>query len=62
VPLGEPEHHRRRLPHRAGVTEPGRCLGFARYESREVERPLPIRWWLEREIPAAWLPGVALAV
>jgi len=39
------------------VTEPFVCLGFARYESHEGERPMAIRWRLEREIQAAWLPG-----
>ena len=43
-------------------TEPFVCLGFATYESHEGERPLAIRWRLEREIPAAWLPVMALAV
>ena len=43
-------------------TEPFVCLGFASYESHEGERPLAIRWRLEREIPAAWLPVMALAV
>jgi len=48
---------------RAGApTEPFVCLGFARYESHEGERPMAIRWRLEREIPAAWLPVMALAV
>ena len=45
-----------------GVTEPFVCLGFARYESHEGERPMAIRWRLEREITAAWLPVMALAV
>jgi Domain of unknown function (DUF3427) len=45
-----------------GPTEPFVCLGFARYESHEGERPMAIRWRLEREIPAAWLPVMALAV
>jgi hypothetical protein len=44
------------------VTEPFVCLGFARYESHEGERPMAIRWRLEREISAAWLPVMALAV
>jgi hypothetical protein len=44
------------------VTEPFVCLGFARYESHEGERPMAIRWRLEREIPAAWLPVMGLAV
>lgn len=43
-------------------TEPFVCLGFARYEGHEGERPMAIRWRLEREIPAAWLPVMALAV
>ena len=43
-------------------TEPFVCLGFARYESHEGERPMAIRWRLEREIPAAWLPVMPLAV
>jgi hypothetical protein len=43
-------------------TEPFVCLGFARYESHEGERPMAIRWRLEREIPGAWLPVMALAV
>ena len=34
-------------------TEPFVCLGFATYESHEGERPMAIRWRLEREIPAA---------
>ena len=45
-----------------GVTEPFRCLGFASYESHEWERPMAIRWRLERAIPAGWLPAMALAV
>ena len=44
------------------VTEPFVCLGLARYESHEGERPMAVRWRLEREIPAAWLPVMALAV
>jgi hypothetical protein len=44
------------------VTEPFVCLGFATYESHEGKRPMAIRWRLEREIPAAWLPVMALAV
>ena len=52
----------RRVEGRAGgVTEPFRCLGFATYESHEGERPMAIRWRLERQIPAAWLPGCCLA-
>jgi hypothetical protein len=45
-----------------GVTEPFRCLGFARYESHEGERPMAIRWRLERQIPAGWLTVMGLAV
>ncbi|SBO43345.1 protein of unknown function [Cyanobium sp. NIES-981] len=44
------------------VTEPFVCLGFARYESHEGERPMAIRCRLEREIPAAWMPAMGLAV
>ncbi len=44
------------------VTEPFVCLGFARYASQEGERPMAIRWRVEREIPAAWLPVMGLAV
>ena len=44
------------------VTEPFVCLGFARYEGHEGERPMAIRWRLERQIPAAWLPVMGLAV
>ena len=43
-------------------TEPFVCLGFATYESHEGERPMAIRWRLERLIPAAWLPVMALAI
>jgi hypothetical protein len=32
-----------------------------RYIHHEGERPMAIRWRLEREIPAAWLPGCCLA-
>jgi len=53
----------RRVDGRAGgVTEPFVCLGFATYESHEGERPMAIRWRLEREIPAGWLPVMGLAV
>ncbi|MFM9101050.1 MAG: hypothetical protein ACKOPS_06795 [Cyanobium sp.] len=44
-----------------GVAEPFRCLGFATYESHEGERPMAIRWQLEREIPAGWLHGCCVA-
>ena len=43
------------------ITEPFLCLGFATYVSHEGERPMAIRWRLEREIPAAWLPCCCLA-
>ncbi len=42
---------------RARFTEPIVGLGFARYESHEGERPKALRWRLEREIPAMWLPA-----
>ena len=45
-----------------GSTEPFVCLGFATYESHEGERPMAIRWRLERPIPAGWMQGMALAV
>ena len=54
--------HRREGGRSTGHTEPFRCLGFARYESHEGERPMAIRWRLERAIPAGWLQGMALAV
>jgi hypothetical protein len=44
------------------VTDPFVCLGFARYVSHEAERPMAIRWRLEREIPVAWMPVMALPV
>ncbi len=44
-----------------GPTEPFVCLGFARYGSHEGERPMAIRWRLERQIPAAWLHGCCVA-
>lgn len=45
-----------------GVTEPFRCLGFATYVSHDGERPMAIRWRLEREIPVGWMPVMGLAV
>ena len=46
----------------SSTTEPFVCLGFASYESHhEGERPMAIRWRLERQIPAAWLRGCCLA-
>lgn len=43
------------------VTEPFVCLRFARYESHDDERAMAVRWCLDREIPAAWMPVMALA-
>jgi len=54
--------HRREGGRAGGVTEPFRCLGFARYVSHEGERPMAIRWRLERPIPAGWMQGMGLAV
>jgi hypothetical protein len=54
--------HRKESGRAGGITEPFRCLGFATYVSHEGERPMAIRWRLQRPIPAAWLPGMALAV
>ena len=54
--------HRRQDGRPSGPTEPFRCLGFATYEGHEGERPMAIRWRLERQIPAAWLPVMGLAV
>jgi hypothetical protein len=54
--------HRREGVRAGGVTEPFRCLGFVTYESHQGERPMAIRWQLEREIPAAWMAAMALAV
>jgi hypothetical protein len=54
--------HRKQDGRPGAPTEPFACLGFASYESHEGERPMAIRWRLEREIPAAWLPVMALAV
>ncbi|MCP9773372.1 hypothetical protein KBY66_12195 [Synechococcus sp. Tobar12-5m-g] len=47
---------------RCGVTLPFLCLGFAEYVSHEGERPMAIRWRLQRAIPAAFVPELALAV
>ena len=47
---------------RGGVTLAFLCLGFADYVSHQGERPMAIRWRLEREIPAMWLPVMGLAV
>ena len=54
--------HRREGGRAGGVTEPFRCLRFARYESHQGERPMAIRWRLERPIPAGWMQGMGLAV
>jgi hypothetical protein len=54
--------HRREGGRAGGVTEPFRCLGFVRYESHQGERPMAIRWRLERPIPAGWMQGMGLAV
>ena len=54
--------HRREGGRAGGVTEPFQCLGFARYVSHEGERPMGIRWRLERPIPAGWMQGMGLAV
>jgi hypothetical protein len=54
--------HRREGGRAGGGTEPFRCLGFVRYESHEGERPMAIRWRLERAIPAGWMQGMGLAV
>ncbi|MCT0247731.1 DUF3427 domain-containing protein [Synechococcus sp. CS-205] len=47
---------------RGGVTLPFHCLGFADYVSHEGERPMAIRWRLQRAIPAAFYPELAVAV
>jgi hypothetical protein len=44
------------------VTLPFLCLGLADYVSHEGERPMAIRWRLQRAIPGAFVPGLALAV
>ena len=54
--------HRREGGRAGGVTEPFRCLGFARYESHQGERPMAIRWRLEQATPAGWMQGMGLAV
>ncbi|MGC5196482.1 DUF3427 domain-containing protein, partial [Aphanothece microscopica] len=54
--------HRREGGRAGGVTEPFRCLGFVGYVSHEGERPMAIRWRLERPIPAGWMQGMGLAV
>ena len=54
--------HRREGGRAGGVTEPFRCLGFVRYVSHEGERPMAIRWRLQRPIPGALVPELALAV
>ena len=47
---------------RGGLTMPFLCLGFANDLSHEGERPMAIRWRLQRAIPAAFVPELALAV
>ena len=47
---------------RGSITEPFICIGFGTYENHEGERPMAIRWRLEREIPATWLPVLGLAI
>jgi hypothetical protein len=42
---------------RGGVTLPFLCLGFANYVSHEGERPMAIRWQLQRPIPGGGLRG-----
>ena len=44
------------------VSEPVVCLVFATYVSHDGERPMAIRWRLEREIPAAWLRVLGVLV
>jgi hypothetical protein len=46
---------------RGGVTLPFLCLGFADHVSHDGERPMAIRWRLQRAIPAAFVPGCCLA-
>jgi hypothetical protein len=46
---------------RGQVTLPFLCLGFADFVSHEGERPMAIRWRLQRAIPAAFVPGCCLA-
>nr|WP_198949697.1 DUF3427 domain-containing protein [Synechococcus sp. 1G10] len=47
---------------RGGVTLPFLCLGFADYVSHEGERPMAIRWRLQRAIPGGFYPELAVAV
>jgi hypothetical protein len=47
---------------RSGVTLPFLFLGFPEYVSHEGERPMAIRWRLERGIPGAFVPALAVAV
>ncbi|MCP9825743.1 hypothetical protein KBY78_10135 [Synechococcus sp. EJ6-Ellesmere] len=55
---------------RCGVTLPFLCLGFAEYVSHVAEgfcaavgeRPMAIRWRLQRAIPGAFYPELAVAV
>ena len=52
-------HHRERG---SRVLLPFLCLGFADDVSYEGERPMAIRWRLQRAIPAALVPELALAM
>ena len=47
---------------RGGVTMPFLCLGIADYVSHEGERPMAIRWRLQRAIPGAFVLELAVAV
>jgi hypothetical protein len=47
---------------RGQVTLPFLCMGFAEYVSHEGERPMAIRWRLERAIPGGFYPQLAVAV
>ncbi|MCT0199904.1 hypothetical protein KQ313_09465 [Synechococcus sp. CS-1325] len=45
-----------------GVTLPFLSLGFADYVNHEGERPMAIRWRLQRAITGAFYPELAVAV
>ncbi|WP_457766736.1 DUF3427 domain-containing protein [Cyanobium sp. ULC065] len=47
---------------RGGVTLPFLGLGFAEYVSHEGERPMAIRWRLQRAIPGGFYTELAVAV
>ncbi len=55
--LGEPEHHHRRRPHRAVCHRAVSVSGVCPLRSHEGERPMAIRWRLERAIPAGGCRG-----